>query len=125
MSIQITGVHHLMITVGNLASASNFYGSIMGFEEIPIPPEVLGERVWYKLGPIELHVNVHPNYKAGNSHFAISVESGKYDNYVRRIKQTGYKRATESERYDDGLYRVYIHDPFDNCIEIINAQMGA
>jgi len=124
MGIQITGVHHLMITVGDLGSAKHFYGSIMGFEEKEIPPCVIGERVWYHLGPIELHINVHPEYRAGLSHFAISVEPGKYDEYVEKIKNTGYEKMTKSEIYDDGLYRVYIHDPFENCIEIINTQMG-
>ncbi len=125
MDVYITGVHHIMITVGNIEDAKTFYSSILGFKEIEIPKEITGPRLWYKLGPIELHVNEHPKYKAGNTHFAITVEHDKYDEYISKIEQSGYDKRSTCEQYADGYYRLYIHDPFDNCIEIINAQFNA
>jgi catechol 2,3-dioxygenase-like lactoylglutathione lyase family enzyme len=125
MDVKITGVHHIMITVGNIYDAKSFYSSVLGFEQMEIPDYVTGPRLWYKLGSIELHVNEHPKYKAGNSHFAITVEEDKYNEYISKIEATGYKKRSTCEKYVDGYYRLYIHDPFDNCIEIINAQAYA
>ena len=120
-NIKITGIHHIMITVGNIDDAKSFYSTILGFEEMVIPDFITGPRLWYKLGQTELHVNEHPQYKAGNSHFAISVEEDKYNEYISHIEKTGYEKKSTCEKYDDGYYRLYIHDPFNNCIEIINA----
>ena len=125
MAIKITGVHHIMITVGNIDEAKPFYSSILGFEEMEIPDYITGPRLWYKLGSIELHVNEHPKYRAGNSHFAITVEEDKYNEYISRIEKSGYEKRSTCEKYDDGYYRLYIHDPFNNCIEIINATINA
>lgn len=125
MGIRVTGVHHLMITVGDLDTAKQFYGSVLGLEETVIPPEIGGDRAWYRLGPVELHVNVHPEHKAGNQHFAISVEHGKYEAYIEQVRKTGYKKITKTQKYIDGHYRTYIDDPFGNCIELIDAQVGA
>jgi len=125
MEVEITGVHHIMITVGNIEEAKSFYSSILGFEEMEIPEYIIGPRLWYRLGQAELHVNEHPKYKAGNSHFAITVENNKYNDYISRIEETGYERKSSCEKYDDGYYRLYIHDPFNNCIEIINANIDA
>jgi glyoxylase I family protein len=125
MDVKITGVHHIMITVGNIEEAKTFYSSVLGFEEMNIPEDITGPRLWYKLGPIELHVNEHPKYKAGNSHFAITVEQDKYNEYISNIETTGYEKRSTCEKYIDGYYRLYIHDPFDNCVEIINAQISA
>ena len=125
MDVKTTGVHHIMITVGNIEEAKTFYSSILDFEEMEIPDFITGPRLWYKLGPTELHVNEHPNHKAGNSHFAISVEEEKYHDYIYKIEKTGYEKRSTCEKYVDGYHRLYIHDPFDNCVEIINAQINA
>ncbi len=122
MEVTITGVHHIMISVGDIEKAKQFYSSILGFEEMVIPEGITGPRAWYKLGSTELHVNEHPKHKAGNSHFAISVENGQYKKYIDNIEKSGYEKRSSCEQYVDGYYRLYIHDPFDNCIEIINAE---
>jgi len=125
MEVTITGVHHIMISVGDIDKAKQFYSSILGFEEMTIPEGIIGPRAWYKLGSTELHVNEHPKYKAGNSHFAISVENGQYEKYIENIEKSGCEKRSSCEQYVDGYYRLYIRDPFDNCIEIINAEFKA
>lgn len=83
MNIKITGVHHIMITVGDIGEAKFFYSAILGFEEMEVP------------------------------------------DYIANIEKSGYKKRSTCEKYDDGFYRLYIHDPFNNCIEIINATVNA
>jgi len=122
MKITVTGIHHIMITVGDIEKAKEFYNKILGFEEMVIPNGIEGPRAWYKLGSTELHVNEHSKYQAGNSHFAISVGESQYKSYIAHIETSGYEKKSNCERYVDGYYRLYIHDPFGNCIEIINAK---
>lgn len=125
MSIKLNGVHHIMVTVGDLDVAKRFYGEILGLEETDCPVKD-GQRVWYKIGPQELHVNLQKErYKAGFGHFAISVEPGKYHDYVENIKSTGYKKQNKSQKFEDGLYRLFVDDPFGNTIEITDGQIDA
>ena len=84
MKANVTGVHHIMITVGDIEEARTFYSDILGFEEMPLPGVITGPRAWFKLGTTELHVNEHPKHSAGNSHFAISVEPGTYEAYCSK-----------------------------------------
>ena len=125
MSIKLNGVHHIMVTVGDLDVAKQFYGEILGLEEADCPVKD-GQRVWYKIGHQELHVNLQKeHYKAGFGHFAISIEHGKYHDYVEKIKSTGYEKQNKSQKFEDGLYRLFIDDPFGNTIEITDGQLNA
>ena len=124
MSIKLNGVHHIMITVGDLDVAKHFYSEVLGLEETDCPVKD-GQRVWYKLGHQELHVNLHKNHKAGFTHFALSIEPGKYHEYYEKVKSSGYEKVTESHKHVDGLYRCYVDDPFDNTVEITDGQINA
>jgi catechol 2,3-dioxygenase-like lactoylglutathione lyase family enzyme len=125
MNIKLNGVYHVMVTVGDLDVAKKFYGGVLGLEEADCPVKD-GQRVWYKIGKQELHVNLQrQHYKAGFGHFAISVEPEKYHDYVERIRSTGYERMNESQKYIDGLHRLFIDDPFGNTIEITDGQLDA
>lgn len=123
MSIKLIGVHHIMVTVGDIQIAKQFYETVLGLEEAECPVND-GKRIWFKLGQQELHVNLHPNHKAGITHFALSIETGKYHEYYEKVKNTGYEKVTESHLYEaDGLYRFYVDDPFENTVEITDGQV--
>ena len=125
MSIKLNGVHHIMVTVGDLDVARQFYSEILGLEEADCPVKD-GQRIWYNIGHQELHVNLQKeHYKAGFGHFAISVETGKYHDYVKKLKTTGYEKQNKSQKFEDGLYRLFIDDPFGNTIEITDGQLNA
>ena len=125
MSIKLMGVHHIMVTVGDIEVAKQFYESVLGLEETECPVKD-GKRVWYKLGNQELHVNLLKNHRAGISHVALSIEPGKYHDYYKQIKSTGYEKITESHLYEaDGLHRFYVDDPFDNTVEVTDGQINS
>jgi catechol 2,3-dioxygenase-like lactoylglutathione lyase family enzyme len=124
MTIKLMGVHHIMVTVGDIEVAKQFYESVLGLVETECPVKD-GNRVWYKLGNQELHVNLHNNHRAGISHFALSIEPGKYHAYYNQVKNSGYEKVTESHLYEaDGLHRFYVDDPFDNTIEVTDGQIN-
>ena len=125
MPIKLMGVHHIMLTVGDIEIAKEFYESVLGLEETDCPVND-GKRVWYKIGNQELHVNLAENYQAGNTHFAISIEPGKYDEYYEQVRSSGYKKITKMHYFEeDGLHRFYLDDPFDNTIEVTDGQINA
>jgi len=124
MPIITNGVHHIMVTVGAIDVAKEFYENIIGLEEIDCPVKD-GIRIWYKLGAQELHVNYHENYKAGLSHFALSMDSDEYHEYYKKIKCTGYEKVSKSHKHVDGLYRFYVDDPYGNTIEITDGNISA
>ncbi len=124
MSIKIMSIHHVMITIGDIEVAKQFYGTILGLEEADCPVDD-GKRAWFKLGNQELHVNLHEHYKTGFGHFAISIEPGKYHEYVENIKNSGYEKMSESQKYIDGSYKLFIDDPFGNTVEITDLQVNA
>jgi extradiol dioxygenase family protein len=114
-----------MVTVGDIDVAKNFYGEVLGLEETECPVDD-GQRVWYKLGSQELHVNLQKeHYKAGFGHFAISLSPDDYHEYVERIKASGYENQNQSQKFVDGLYRLFIDDPYGNTIEITDGQIDA
>jgi extradiol dioxygenase family protein len=121
MKAKVQGIDHVMVTVGDLNVARQFYEEILGLEEMECPVKD-GQRVWYKIGNQQLHVNLQEKYhKAGFCHFAIAIDSDEYHVYAKRIAATGYKLSCESMKFEDGIYRFFLDDPFSNTVEIHQA----
>ena len=75
MKEHIQGIDHVMVTVGDLNIAREFYVGILGLQEMQCPVKD-GKRVWYKIGQQQLHVNLQEEYyKAGFCHFAIAIDA--------------------------------------------------
>lgn len=125
MTVKIQGIDHVMVTVGNLDVAREFYEGVLGLEEMECPVKD-GQRVWYKIGPQQLHVNLQEKYhKAGFCHFAIAIEADGYHEYAKQVAASGYKLSCESQEFEDGIYRFFLDDPFSNTVEIYRANRNA
>lgn len=121
MKSHIQGIDHVMVTVGDLDVAREFYEGILRLEEMECPVKD-GQRIWYKIGSQQLHVNLQEQYhKAGFCHFAIAIESEKYHEYAKQVSDSGYKLSCESQVFEDGIYRLFLDDPFSNTVEIHQA----
>jgi len=125
MKSHIQGIDHVMITVGDLDVARGFYEGILGLEEMECPVKD-GQRVWYKIGDQQLHVNLQKKYhKAGFCHFAIAIEADKYHEYAKMVSNTDYKLSVESQKFEDEVYRFFLDDPFSNTVEVHQAYRNA
>ena len=123
MSFQ--GIDHVMVTVGDLDLARQFYEGVLGLEEIECTVED-GQRVWYAIGRQQLHLNLQKeHYKAGFCHFAIAIAENQYHDYAARVSRSGYKLSCESQRFADGVYRFFLDDPFSNTVEVNQASNNA
>src|SRR5262245_14587326 len=61
----IDACHHVAIVVRDAAAAREFYGELLGLDELERPADVAGRfaGAWYQIGAIELHVFEQPDYQ--------------------------------------------------------------
>lgn len=118
MKAIVQGIDHVMVTVGDLDVAREFYEGILQLEEMECPIKD-GQRIWYRIGSQQLHVNLQvEHHRAGFCHFAIAISADGYHQYAQEVAATGYKLSCESQCFEDGVYRFFLDDPFLNTVEI-------
>jgi catechol 2,3-dioxygenase-like lactoylglutathione lyase family enzyme len=108
----------LAMPVGEEDLARAFYVNVLGFIEVPKPPE-LAKRggAWFESGKVQLHLGVeldfHPARKA---HPAFIVDD--LEGIITKVEQAHYKTDTTQPPLD-GYKRAHIFDPFGNRIELM------
>jgi catechol 2,3-dioxygenase-like lactoylglutathione lyase family enzyme len=124
MAIAIIQLHHLQITIPTSAedACREFYGEILGLEEIP-KPSILQKRggMWYRLAGLELHVSPEEagqNNERSKRHACLLVTNlGATELEMRR---RGIEIIADKQPLE-GWTRFYVRDPGGNRIEF--AQM--
>ena len=116
---RLLGFHHVQLAMppGEEDAAIEFYGGVLGLDEVPKPPE-LSDRdgVWFRSGDLEVHLGVEEGFQpAMKAHPAFLVED--LERMRVRVEMSGYK-VIESERFS-GFRRVHVRDPFGNRLELI------
>ena len=119
----IETLHHVTVSVTDLARARLFYGEVLGLRELERPPfDFPG--AWYELGDRQLHLIVHttPRTLRGTTeidsrdgHFAVRVSS--YRDSVEHLRTHGIQ-LRESPRNPTPWAQIYITDPDGNVIEL-------
>jgi catechol 2,3-dioxygenase-like lactoylglutathione lyase family enzyme len=114
-----TAIHHVQLAMpaGEETQGRNFYGDLLGLEEIP-KPATLAERggLWFRIGALELHLGVEQDFRAAKkAHPGLLVDD--LQSMVRRLEAAGHK--TTPDHLLEGYDRAYVHDPFGNRIELL------
>ena len=118
MKINIKRLDHVQVCVprGAEAEAREFYGRLLGLEEIE-KPEVLRANggMWYNAADIQLHVGVEDAVSPSKRHPAFEVEdiAGVRD----YLEENGVR--TKDEPSLPGVRRFSFFDPFGNRIELM------
>src|ERR1051325_3600667 len=74
MAISIDRLDHVAITVSNIEKSRAFYTHLLGLTEVPRPKSFDFPGVWYRLGPIDIHlVGSPPADPPGRHHFCLVV----------------------------------------------------
>jgi catechol 2,3-dioxygenase-like lactoylglutathione lyase family enzyme len=126
--IVIESLHHVSVTVTDLARARHFYGDVLGLRELPRPPFDFGG-AWYETGDQQLHLIVHPPARtlrgtaqidSRDGHLALRVAS--YHETLEYLRAQG---VTLLDRHDNltPWAQIYVTDPDGNVIEL-NAVRG-
>ncbi|KAB2666821.1 glyoxalase [Brucella tritici] len=117
--MQIIALDHVQLAMpeGQEQKARDFYGSILGFAEVP-KPENLAARggCWFENGAIRLHLGVeHPFTPARKAHPAFLVAD--LHEMIAHLTRAGIETIVDEPL--QGYERCYIHDPFGNRIELM------
>ncbi|HEV2863524.1 MAG TPA: VOC family protein [Pyrinomonadaceae bacterium] len=119
MKINFRRLDHVQVSIppGAEDRAREFYGGLLGLEEIEKPePLRRNGGVWYAVADAQLHVGVEPEVAPSKRHPAFDVEGARD---VRTfLEQHGVR--TKDEAQIPGLaYRFSFLDPFGNRIELL------
>lgn len=118
--MKILSIDHVQIAMpaGEEEKARLFYVELLGFTEIPKPPD-LAKRggVWFQSENVQLHLGVDSNFRpARKAHPAFIVDD--LDTLITTVQNKGYETDT-SQPPLDGYKRAHVFDPFENRIELM------
>jgi len=118
--MKILSIDHVQIAMpaGEEENARAFFIGLLGFSEIPKPPE-LAKRggVWFRSGNVQLHLGVEPDFRpARKAHPAFIVDD--LDSLITTVQIAGYE-TDPSPPPLDGYKRAHVFDPFGNRIELM------
>ena len=105
---------------GGEPSARTFYDELLGIPEQPKPAHLVGRGgCWFEDGPLRVHLGVDPMFvPATKAHPALAVDD--LDALTARLAAAGHPVTIGGGI--DGYRQAYVHDPFGNRIELLEAQ---
>jgi catechol 2,3-dioxygenase-like lactoylglutathione lyase family enzyme len=118
MKINFIRLDHVQVCIprGAEGRAREFYGGLLGLEEIEKPEAVRGNGgVWYSVADVQLHVGVEDAVAQSKRHPAFEVEN--VEGVRAFLEQNGVPTRDESDI--PGLRRFSFFDPFGNRIELL------
>jgi catechol 2,3-dioxygenase-like lactoylglutathione lyase family enzyme len=118
----IAGLDHVQVAMPKQqeAKARDFYGTLLGLEELPKPPDAAARGgVWFRCGDLQLHLGVEdPFAPARKAHPAFRVRG--YEVLLQKLSANGV--PVNRDRTQPGVERAFVHDPFGNRIELIRSE---
>ena len=122
--MRIRQIDHVQLAMplGKEAEARAFYQDVLGIPEVPKPPD-LAKRggCWFVRDGLKVHLGVEPDFHpARKAHPAFLVED--LSALKVRIEKAGYSFKTDELL--PGYDRIYVDDPFENRIELMETLPG-
>src|SRR5574338_872132 len=116
----ILSIDHVQIAMPERQEdqARAFYIGVLGFSEIPKPPELARRGgVWFQSQNAQLHLGVEADFRpARKAHPAFLVSD--LDTLLKKAQADGVETDT-SQPPLDGYRRAHVFDPFGNRIELM------
>ncbi|WP_369903144.1 VOC family protein [Bacillus manliponensis] len=119
MAFIVQGIDHVQVAApaGCEEKAREFYGEIMGLQEIEKPDELKKRGgCWFKCGNQEIHIGVEAHFTpAKKAHPAFLVK------HIEEFQQVLTKKGVSvlEDKACPGVTRFYVCDPFGNRIEFM------
>jgi len=107
----------LAIPAGAEDKCRQFWGTVLGFDEVAKPPELQGRGgVWFVQGSTEIHLGIEPDFTpAKKAHPAFRVED--LDQLADRLASAGFPAIWDDQI--KGRRRFFSQDAVGNRIEFI------
>lgn len=118
MKINFCRIDHVQLCIppGAEERAREFYGRLLGLEEIEKPaPLRQGGGMWFRIADLQLHLGVEPPAPASKRHPAFEVADAR----AVRAYLDGRGVPTRDETPVEGVVRFSLFDPFGNRIELL------
>jgi catechol 2,3-dioxygenase-like lactoylglutathione lyase family enzyme len=120
----IVGLDHVQVAAppGSEDAARDFYGRLLGLEEVPKPPRLaVRGGVWFRVGEQELHVGVaHDFVAATKAHPAFRVGSVEaLVGLAERLIEAGVAVGWADPAEIPGSSRFFVTDPWGNRVELV------
>jgi catechol 2,3-dioxygenase-like lactoylglutathione lyase family enzyme len=118
----VVALHHVNVTVLPDAETAtkNFYGNVLGLEQLPKPSGSRPSGAWYQIGAHQLHLSVEKEdrgpLRSGHICFTVS-DLGVAE---ARFREAGVEIIPDP-RPIEGTSRFYVRDPGGNMLEIAQA----
>jgi catechol 2,3-dioxygenase-like lactoylglutathione lyase family enzyme len=98
------------------AATKEFYGSVLGLEQVPKPATSRQSGAWYQIGPTQLHLSVEDGERVlSSSHVCFTVDD--LDAAEKGFRAAGVEIIPDP-RPAPGSPRFYVRDPGGNYLEI-------
>lgn len=105
--------------VGGEAAARDFFGRLLGLNEITKPAELAARGgCWFALGSVELHLGIDADFRA-TTRAHVALRSDAIADLQQRVTDAGHLAIADTPF--DGRARFFTADPFGNRIEFIAA----
>ncbi len=113
-------LHHVNVTVpGELEAATkDFYGSVLGLEQVPKPAAARQSGAWYQIGANQLHLSVEDKDTGPLSSRHICFAVSDLSAAENRFREAGVEIIPDP-RPMPGTPRFYVRDPGGNQLEIV------
>ena len=116
----VTQLHHVNVTVpAELeAAAKDFYGSILGLNQVPKPAAARQTGAWYQIGDNQLHLSVEDEDSGPPSSRHICFKVSDLEAAEKKFRDAGVEIISDP-RPVPGTERFYVRDPGGNQLEIV------
>ena len=116
----VTALHHVNVTVPaeQEAAAKNFYGIVLGLEQVPKPAGSRQSGAWFQIGGNQLHLSVEDEAGASLSSRHICFSVSDLTEAENRFRAAGVEIIPDP-RPISGTQRFYVRDPGGNQLEIV------
>jgi catechol 2,3-dioxygenase-like lactoylglutathione lyase family enzyme len=124
MKITFKRLDHVQVCIprGAEPQAREFYGRLLGLEEIEKPEAIRKNGgMWYSVADAQLHVGVEDAVAPSKRHPAFEVEN--VEGVRAFLEQSGVR--TKDETAIPGMSRFSFLDPFGNRIELLERTAAA
>ena len=117
MAIQL---HHVNVTVpAELEAATKeFYGSVLGLQQVPKPAASRPSGAWYQIGATQLHLSVEDETDNASSSRHVCFMVDDLAATEKRFRDAGAEIIPDA-RPVPGSPRFYVRDPGGNQLEIV------
>jgi catechol 2,3-dioxygenase-like lactoylglutathione lyase family enzyme len=119
MKVTFKRLDHVQVCIprGAEARAREFYGRVLGLEEIEKPEVLRGNGgMWYGVADVQLHVGVEDVVAPSKRHPAFEVEDAVG---VRAYLEQSGVRTKDEPDVPGVVHRFSFFDPFDNRFELL------